>query len=70
MEERSFDESGRNVQAALWIVSHVTSMEKDYGDARKTLQELGLSDEQMVLFGFPKLVMTVLQEQQKEEEME
>jgi hypothetical protein len=52
------------------IVSHVTSMEKDYGDARKTLQELGLSDEQMVLFGFPKLVMTVLQEQQKEEEME
>ena len=24
------------------IVSHVTSMEKDYGDARKTLQELGL----------------------------
>ena len=52
------------------IVSHVTGMEKDYGDARKTLQELGLSDEQMVLFGFPKLVMTVLQEQQKEEEME
>ena len=49
------------------IVSHVTSMEKDYGDPRKALQELGFSDEQMVLFGFPKLVLTVLQEQQKEE---
>ena len=46
---------------------YVTSMEKDYGDARKALQELGFSDEQMVLFGFPKLVLTVLQEQQKEE---
>ena len=49
------------------IVSHVTSMEKDYGDARKALQELGFSDEQMVLFGFPKIVLTVLQDQQKEE---
>ena len=49
------------------IVSHVTSMEKDYGDARKALQELGFADDQMVLFGFPKLVLTVLQEQQKEE---
>ena len=52
------------------IVSHVTSSEEDYGKARKALQELGFSDEQMILFGFPKLVMTVLQEQQKEEEVE
>lgn len=50
------------------IVSHAVSESKEnYGEARKTLQELGFSDEQMVLFGFPKLVVTVLQKKEEEE---
>lgn len=48
------------------IVSHAVSESKEnYEEARKNLQTLGFSDEQMVLFGFPKLVITILQ---KEEE--
>lgn len=55
------------------IVSHAVSKSKgNYGEARKSLHELGFSDEQMVLFGFPKLVVTVLQKKEelllKEEE--
>lgn len=55
------------------IVSHAVSKSGgNYGEARKSLQELGFSDKQMVLFGFPKLVVTVLQKKedllQKEEE--
>lgn len=38
---------------------------KNYGDARKALHELGFSDEQMILFGFPKLIMAILQEEGK-----
>ena len=48
------------------IVSHAVSESKEnYEEARKNLQTLGFSDVQMVLFVFPKLVITILQ---KEEE--
>ena len=49
-----------------WIVScSVEKAGKNYGDARKALHELGFSDEQMILFGFPKLIMAILQEEGK-----
>ena len=47
------------------IVSHAVRESK--GEARKNLQAQGFSDEQMVLFGFPKLVVTVLQKKEEEE---
>lgn len=50
------------------IVSHAVRESKgNYGEARKNLQAQGFSDEQMVLFGFPKLVVTVLQKKEEEE---
>lgn len=49
------------------IVSHAVSESKEnYGEARKSLQELGFSDEQMVLFGFPKLVITILEKEEED----
>ena len=53
------------------IVSRVVDRErKNYGASRKALAELGLTDDQMVMFGFPKVVMSVLQDGECEEESE
>lgn len=47
------------------LVSRTVEKSENYEEARQTLQELGFSDEQMVLLGFPKIVMSILQEEEK-----